>query len=91
MGDCSGIRKDPGIPNLWPYKEQLLEKMEKAREKDEQNKKRVKDGRDQLAMQMRMQSMEELAQQAEAREQEYLERLNLIEKTRGVDFSRMGM
>ena len=33
------LRKDPGIPNLWPHKEQLLRQMEAKKERDEERKK----------------------------------------------------
>ena len=32
------ISKDPGIPNLWPYKEQMLKKIEETRERFEAKK-----------------------------------------------------
>ena len=32
------LRKDPGIPNLWPFKEQLLKQLEAKKERDEERK-----------------------------------------------------
>jgi len=32
------LRKDPGIPNLWPHKEQLLRQIEAKKERDEERK-----------------------------------------------------
>lgn len=31
-------KKDPGIPNSWPFKQELLQEVAKAREKAEQKK-----------------------------------------------------
>ena len=33
------LRKDPGIPNLWPFKEQLLRQIEAKKERDEERRK----------------------------------------------------
>lgn len=37
-GVKSRIKKDPGIPNLWPFKEELLRKMETTRQRLEERK-----------------------------------------------------
>lgn len=34
-GKKSNLKKDPGIPNLWPFKEQLLKKIAKSKEEEE--------------------------------------------------------
>ena len=34
----AGLKKDPGIPNLYPFKEQLLKQMEERKEKAEEEK-----------------------------------------------------
>lgn len=38
-------KKDPGIPNLWPYKQQLLESMERKRQADDEAKKALASAR----------------------------------------------
>ncbi|CAG8505113.1 14563_t:CDS:2 [Acaulospora morrowiae] len=41
----SKLRKDPGIPSLWPFKGQLLSKIEEQKRKVEEEKKRQKEDR----------------------------------------------
>lgn len=36
------MKKDPGIPNLFPFKEQLLKQMEEKKQKSEEEKARLK-------------------------------------------------
>jgi hypothetical protein len=45
------LKKDPGIPNLWPFKEQLLDQIEanKQKLKDEHDRRRQLSKQDQLA------------------------------------------
>ena len=37
-----GLKKDPGIPNLFPFKEQLLKQMEERKQRSEDEKARQK-------------------------------------------------
>ena len=39
------MKKDPGIPNLYPFKEQLLKQLQDKKEKHEEEKKRQKEAR----------------------------------------------
>lgn len=41
----SGLKKDPGIPNLFPFKEQLLKQMEERKQRSEDDKARQKQQR----------------------------------------------
>ena len=42
LGTKKKLSKDPGIPNLWPFKEQLLKQIEKKREQMEEAKEEAK-------------------------------------------------
>jgi len=53
-------KKDPGIPNSWPFKQELLQEVAKAREKAEQKKLEMKQKRKEA----KTQTMEELMAQA---------------------------
>lgn len=39
------VKKDPGIPNLWPYKEAMIQQIEEAKEREEEERQRQKDKR----------------------------------------------
>lgn len=39
---CAGLKKDPGIPNLFPFKEQLLRQLEEKKRQDESDKEKQK-------------------------------------------------
>ncbi|KAH9259076.1 hypothetical protein BASA81_002696 [Batrachochytrium salamandrivorans] len=39
------LRKDPGIPNLWPFKEQLLRQMEAKKDRDEERRLEIQNRR----------------------------------------------
>ena len=40
-----GLKKDPGIPNLFPFKEQLLKQMEERKQRSEDERARQKQQR----------------------------------------------
>jgi nuclear GTP-binding protein len=43
----SKLKKDPGIPNLWPFKEQMLERMKAQQERAKDDKVHKKEVRKQ--------------------------------------------
>jgi nuclear GTP-binding protein len=45
---ASAAKRDPGIPNMWPYKEQLLKQMEERKQRMEDEKARQKEARKRL-------------------------------------------
>ena len=47
------MKKDPGIPNLWPFKEELLRKMEATRQRLEERKELAKATRKDLIAERR--------------------------------------
>eukprot|EP01134_Creolimax_fragrantissima_P003330 CFRG3330T1 len=78
-------KKDPGIPNLWPFKEDLLRKMELAKERQEEmkvkNKERQKVARaNEVAKMRKERSLSKLLKDAEKRGKEFE-----IEKEAAVD------
>ena len=68
-------RKDPGIPNSWPFKEELLRQVAAHRERDEARKQAAKDERKRKAAEKRAREREE---RAEAKRQREAERARLI-------------
>ena len=53
--------KEPGIPNLFPFKKQMIEQMENKQKQDEENKKMAK----QLRRKMRKQAQEDYIKKKE--------------------------
>ncbi|KAI9222031.1 P-loop containing nucleoside triphosphate hydrolase protein [Blastocladiella britannica] len=49
----SKVKKDPGIPNLWPFKQQLLDQIVESREREAAKAEEVKQRRAQLAKQQK--------------------------------------
>ena len=45
MSKAARLRKDPGLPNLWPFKEQLLQKIVAQNEREKARKERLKEQR----------------------------------------------
>ncbi|KAI8050884.1 P-loop containing nucleoside triphosphate hydrolase protein [Syncephalis plumigaleata] len=64
-GSGKKIKKDPGIPNLWPYKEKLLNQIEGAKREVEKEKTRAKKLREQKKQQAN--SLQALAKSAAQR------------------------
>ena len=58
-------KKDPGIPNLWPFKEEMLEKMKQDKEKLEEEKIKEKQAR---ASKLERKKIEERTKNFEAME-----------------------
>lgn len=42
FSSLQGLKKDPGIPNLFPYKEQLLKQLEEKKQQAESDKEKHK-------------------------------------------------
>jgi len=75
------LKKDPGIPNLWPFKEELMDQIQADKVRAEEEKKLEK-------MEMKDQ-MAELRRRAEAAEDDFEERIHTInEEARYHDSSR---
>ncbi|RUS22177.1 P-loop containing nucleoside triphosphate hydrolase protein [Endogone sp. FLAS-F59071] len=58
-GKMRKLKKDPGIPNLWPYKEKLLHQIEEQKRKAEEEKERQKLARQNLHNKNRLRSVSE--------------------------------
>lgn len=63
------IKKDPGIPNLFPFKEQLLKQMEDRKVRAEENKARQKAQRQKE--QAKRRSLQGLTNDAQKRTREF--------------------
>ena len=70
-------RKDPGIPNSWPFKEELLRQVAAHREREEARKQAAKDERKRKAAEKRAREREE---RAEARREAEAERALLHQR-----------
>eukprot|EP01095_Lingulamoeba_sp_RSL-Kostka_P014752 TRINITY_DN6564_c0_g1_i1.p1 TRINITY_DN6564_c0_g1~~TRINITY_DN6564_c0_g1_i1.p1 ORF type:complete len:631 (+),score=286.82 TRINITY_DN6564_c0_g1_i1:65-1957(+) len=83
------LKKDPGIPNLWPYKEEMLQKLKKQKENKELEEERKK----QLIKQLRKErkankvALAELVEDAQKRATEYENQKEKREK--GFDFNKI--
>lgn len=76
------LRKDPGIPNLWPFKEQLLRQIEAKKERDEERRK----SRQEEIRKLRAGPTEEDLANAEQRAQEHA----MQEEEEGAEGSAQG-
>lgn len=65
------LKKDPGIPNLHPLKDELLRKAEEAKERERTEKERAQEARKLARQQKKAMSMERLQAEADARGQQY--------------------
>ena len=65
----SGSKKDPGIPNLYPFKEQLLKQIQERKAKAEEEKQRRKEERQQE--QTRLRSLHALQKDAISRTKKF--------------------
>ena len=65
----SGSKKDPGIPNLYPFKEQLLKQIQERKAKAEEEKQRRKEERQQE--QTRLRSLHALQKDAMSRTKKF--------------------
>ncbi|CAH1759913.1 3354_t:CDS:2 [Entrophospora sp. SA101] len=65
------LKKDPGIPNLWPLKDQLLNKIEQHKKKLEDEKTRQKKARDTLFNKNRNLGFSSIAEDASKRNEAF--------------------
>ncbi|CAB4384524.1 unnamed protein product [Rhizophagus irregularis] len=65
------LKKDPGIPNLYPFKDQLLNKIEQQKRKLEDEKQRQKDARNSLFNKNRKLNFASLSEDASKRDAEF--------------------
>eukprot|EP01132_Coremiostelium_polycephalum_P001449 gene1449-1827_t len=75
-------KKDPGIPNLWPFKEELLHKIESHKQKVEDEKKK----KNHLKKEKKKQDLQSLVANAQKNEAEFQKKQQLkreIESTQG--------
>jgi nuclear GTP-binding protein len=92
------LKKDPGIPNLWPYKEELLQRIhQQAQEREDELRKRreqrmeeeqLRQKNDRLDEQMRrrleeVNELERLQKDAERRDREFAKKSKEKDKARG--------
>lgn len=63
------LKKDPGIPNLYPYKEQLLKQLQDRKERLEDEKQRQKEQR--RREQIKRRSLQSLQRDAAKRTKQY--------------------
>ncbi|KAM9977906.1 hypothetical protein ACTFIR_011783 [Dictyostelium discoideum] len=70
-------RKDPGIPNLWPFKEDMLNKIEQQKQKASEEKKNKKEKRRLEQMAEARRDIASMAADAKRRESEFQERQQL--------------
>lgn len=61
------MKKDPGLPNLWPFKEEFLQKVQNQKAKIEQEQERQREQRREEAQKRR--NLESLAQDASSRQE----------------------
>ncbi|KAL0481881.1 nuclear GTP-binding protein [Acrasis kona] len=84
------LKKDPGIPNLWPFKQEILEKIAENREKqkEEAENKKVKKGEEkdrQLRQAEKQNEMARLMFEASRRGTEFEAKEELIEANKSPD------
>ncbi|XP_065910056.1 guanine nucleotide-binding protein-like 3 homolog [Dysidea avara] len=70
------LKKDPGIPNLYPFKDQLLREIEERKQRAEETKKRQKEDRHKEHLKRR-QGLEGLQKDAEKRSKEFSKKLEM--------------
>merc|ERR1712100_744120 len=80
-------KKDPGIPNLWPYKEQMLSRLQAQQERAEENKKQLKDLRKQ--QREKASSISELVNDAQRRQREFQTREEAIADSKDFNFQQL--
>jgi nuclear GTP-binding protein len=85
-------KKDPGIPNLWPFKEKLLQEIEAKKQKAEDEKARQKLQRQQIVSKHRQ--LENLVKDTEERVTQFEEKLEAdddCDMTEAVDAAASGL
>lgn len=87
----SKLKKDPGIPNSYPFKEQLLNEIEKKREMEEMEKIRLKEEKKNKNKKKNGQNEEEDDEEEDDDEEGENEGLDLEEKNFGLEGNGMEM
>jgi len=72
--NLTGLKKDPGVPNLYPFKQQFVEKLERMKEKQEKDVARQKEQRAKEHERRRLMSIQEMRESAKRREQNFTAR-----------------
>ncbi|KAL6060062.1 nuclear GTP-binding protein nug1 [Balamuthia mandrillaris] len=67
----TALKKDPGVPNLYPFKAQFLNKLERLKEKEEAEQARRKQERAKLREKKRLTSIQQLVEDARDRQDLY--------------------
>eukprot|EP01096_Ripella_sp_DP13-Kostka_P017794 TRINITY_DN928_c3_g1_i1.p1 TRINITY_DN928_c3_g1~~TRINITY_DN928_c3_g1_i1.p1 ORF type:complete len:670 (-),score=393.71 TRINITY_DN928_c3_g1_i1:152-2059(-) len=85
------MRKDPGIPNLWPFKEQLLEQIKEHKEQEALELKEKKAERTKLKLQGPSADLESLVKDAQSRNREFEkeQKRQLLLSEKGIDFKNI--
>ncbi|KAI9018133.1 GNL3L/Grn1 putative GTPase-domain-containing protein [Phycomyces nitens] len=52
-------KKDPGIPNSWPFKEELLNEIEQAKQEAEAEKQKIKEARQEEKARLKLKQQKE--------------------------------
>jgi len=81
----SKLKKDPGIPNLWPFKEQMLERLKAQQERAKDDKVRSKE----IKKQEKAKSLRELMRDAQERQHAFQEKERNIENVTDGDFNKL--
>merc|ERR1712137_1396224 len=82
----SGKKKDPGIPNLWPFKEQMLNRIQAQQEREEENKQQKREERKQ---QRKVASINDLVHDAHRRQKEFEHKEQTISNSKDIDFQQL--
>lgn len=83
LSACTELKKDPGIPNLFPFKEQLLQQMQARKERVEGEKERQQQQR-QLEHAKRRRGLQALKNDAQRRVGEFEKKVCLVYVVCGV-------
>eukprot|EP01080_Neovahlkampfia_damariscottae_P001209 gene1209-11299_t len=81
------LKKDPGIPNLWPYKQELLEQYAKDRDAKKQEEEEKKEKKKERKEKSKMSEMAKLALDAQTKGDEYSMKQQLLSSEEGDDSS----
>eukprot|EP00124_Ichthyophonus_hoferi_P000076 Ihof_evm29s2 gene=Ihof_evmTU29s2 len=83
----SASKRDPGIPNLHPFKEQMLKNIEAQKIRAEQEKSRQKEARRKLIERKRKSSLKGMVQDAQERSVEHERKEEMVTTENGVSYS----
>jgi len=85
LGAGGKMKKDPGIPNLWPYKEQMLNRIQAQQEREEENKKQIREER----KKRKASSINELVHDAQRRQKEFEHKEQTLADSKDIDFQQL--